>query len=94
MEEMNLYIVETVSIFRMRYAVRAKEPGHAEDCVVCHEMEDEMSQKHLDEIITSVRKVSEKKYLKIFNEDNDYIKSWSDERKLNMIYNCPYGDQK
>lgn len=83
----NIYIVETVSMFRMRYAIRAKSKTHAEDEFVMEVQKDliEMSQNHLDEIIVSTRKVSEKKYLEIFDEDNDYLKDWPTDTKLRSI---------
>jgi hypothetical protein len=83
----DIYIVETVSMFRMRYAIRAKSKTHAEDEFVMEVEKElnEMSQKHLDEIIVSTRKVSEKKYLEIFDEDNDYLQSWDNETKLKSI---------
>lgn len=87
--EMPVFIVEAVSMFRMRYAVRCKSAEHAMDTVTMHEAED-MSQLHLGETITSAREVSESEYLKIFDEDNDYLKSWSDEKKQDFIHVVDY----
>ena len=87
-KDKNLYLVETISIFRQRYVVEAKESEHAADHVVVNttgsydENFREFSQKHIDETITSVRKIKEKEYLRLFNEDNDYLKSWDNQKKL------------
>ena len=84
------YLVETVSMHRIRYVIDCKKSGHAEDTVVCNEPEQEFSQKHLDEIIISTRQISDEEYLRIFNEDNDYLKSWDDEKKFSLIHKVDY----
>lgn len=86
-----MYLVETVSMFRMRYVVEANEATHAEDEVVCNQGElEEFSQKHIDECITSTREISEEEYLRVFNEDNGYLASWSDEQKKKFINTIDY----
>jgi hypothetical protein len=44
----------------------------------------EMSQEHIGENIVSVRKVSEKKFLKQYDNDNG-PSTWSDDQKLSVI---------
>lgn len=86
-----LYLVETVSIFRMRYVVEAKEAGHAEDEVVCNTGDlTEFSQKHVDECITSTRELTEEEYIKVFDQDNDYLNSWDIEQKKRFINKIDY----
>ena len=91
MSDKKLYIVETVSMFRMRYVVEAKEEGHAHDEVVMNcsggysDDWQEFSQHHMDEVIVSSREISKDEYMKIFDKDNDYLKDWSDEQKLRFI---------
>lgn len=83
---MKKYLVETVSIFRHRYVVEAKEEEHACDEVVCNDGKlKEFSQYHVDENITSVRVIDDIEYLDLFDKDNDYLKSWSDEEKRKFI---------
>lgn len=84
------YLVETVSMHRIRYVVSCKSAEHACDSVVCNEPEQEFSQKHLDEIITSTREISDEEYLRLFNEDNDYLKSWDNEKKFSLIHKVEY----
>jgi len=95
-DELNLYVVETVSIFRHRYVVEAREPTHAADEVVCELGSDEFiefSQKHIDECISSVRKLNNnQEYLELFNEDNDYLDAWTDEQKFKYINRIDYQD--
>lgn len=79
-----LYLVETVSMFRIRYAVEAECADYAKDTVTCNEAQ-ELSQLHLDEIITSAREITDAEYLKIFDEDNDYLKNWDEDQKRRMI---------
>jgi hypothetical protein len=93
-----LYLVETVSIFRMRYVVEAKEAGHANDEVVMNvngnynQGFSEFSQHHVDECITSTREVTEEEYLKLFGEDNDYLDSWTVEEKRRFINRIEYAE--
>lgn len=84
------YLVETLSIYRMRYVVEADEATHATDEVVMDNIDDEFSQKHLDEIVSSVREIDDKEYLRLFNEDNDYLMSWNDEQKFKFIHRIEY----
>lgn len=80
------FLVETVSMFRMRYVIEAENEHHACDEVVMDDGElKEFSQKHLDEIITSTRQLTDEEYFKLFNEDNDYLVSWTDEQKLRQV---------
>lgn len=92
-----LYLVETVSIFRMRYVVRAKESSHAEDEVL-HELKSDklkdFSQKHIDENILDTRIISEKEYLELFDKDNDYLKSWEKNKKMNFINDINYKENQ
>jgi len=95
--EKKLYLVETVSMFRMRYVVEAREEGHATDEFVMEigkEDFHEFSQHHIDEVIVSTRELSAKDYLELFDKDNDYLKSWSNEQKMSMINTIEYEDEK
>ncbi len=93
---MNKYVVETVSIFRIRYVVEAKESSHATDEVVMglsNTKFDEFSQHHVDEVISSVRQITDDEYFKMFDEDNAYLKNWPDEKKLRFIQKIDYGSE-
>lgn len=82
------YLVETISMFRMRYVVEALEETHACDEVVMNNSEGflhEFSQLHLDEIITSSREIDDAEYLRLFDRDNDYLKDWTDDQKFNAV---------
>ena len=99
---MSDYVVVTaISSFRMRYVMHKDdlralnkdvEPTDKEltewamDVVTCRECE-EFSQMHLGEQIADVQAASEEEILDLFNHDNDYLKSWSDNYKLEWIRN-------
>ena len=91
--EKKLYLIETVSIFRHRYVVEAKEASHAEDEVVCNGELEEFSQKHIDENIISTREITPDEYIKIFDVDNDYLKDWTDVQKMQFINVIDYKDE-
>lgn len=96
---MKKYLVETISQHRVRYVVEAREEEHALDEVTlkCEEWSDgweELSQKHLGDVIISSREVDEEEVLRIFDEDNDYLRSWDRSTKLKVINTIVYDDKE
>jgi len=81
------YLVETISMFRMRYVVEAENAEHAQDEVTMNYGGElaEFSQKHVDELIISAREIDRDEYLRLFDEDNDYLKSWDEDQKFNFV---------
>lgn len=97
MTEKKLYMVETVSIFRMRYVVEAREAEHAEDEVVMRLTADdfkEFSQHHVDECITSTRQITATEFMDMFDEDNDYLSSWTAVQRMEFINSVVYKDEE
>lgn len=86
------YLVETVDMFRMRYVIECESAEHAKDTVTMKEAE-EFSQLHVDETITSVRAIDDAEYLRVFDEDNDYLREWSEEQKFNYVHKVEYGTE-
>jgi hypothetical protein len=84
--EKELVLVECVSTFRMRYVIEvpAGKKEWALDTVTLNEAE-EFSQEHLGEQIVSHRVIDETEYLRVFDEDNGYLKSWDNDKKFRMI---------
>jgi len=87
-------LVDTVSQFRQRYVVEVPK-GKSEYALDSVTMEDvkEFSQKHLGETIVSHRVISEKDALDLFDEDNDYLKDWGDDKKMECGF-TPVGYSK
>lgn len=92
-EETQLVLVETVSQFRQRYVVEVPvgvddfgydKTSWALDTVTCEEA-NEFSQTWLGETIVSHRVISQDQALRIFREDNDYLKDWEDEHILEYV---------
>lgn len=84
-----LVLVETVSMYRMRYAIEVEDDiDHALDCDI--DNIDEVSQKYLDQTIVSHREITEEEYLKIFDEDNDYLSDWTVDQKKDYIHKVEY----
>jgi len=81
------YLVETISMFRMRYVIEAENADHAKDEVTMNDNGElrEFSQMHVDENITSVREIDREEYLRLFNEDNDYLQEWDEDHKLSFL---------
>lgn len=93
-------IVTTISHFRMRYCIPVDELRKenldasdeqfssiewANDCVTMNEVE-EFSQMHISEDIIDTRVVSEKEMLSQFDTDNDYLRSWSEQQKIDHVH--------
>lgn len=81
------YLVETISMFRMRYVIEANNADDAKDEVTMNNDGNlhEFSQQHLDEIITSTREIDREEYLRLFNEDNDYLQDWDEDQKFKFL---------
>jgi len=86
---MALYLVDTVSMFRMRYAVECESAQEAAQLVADHLSDDqikEFSQHHVGEPVTAVREIkSQAEYIELFDADNDYLADWTVDKKLNYI---------
>lgn len=90
-------VVTCISQFRERYvipiddlqALNTDSPVQldwAGDCVTCNEVQ-EFSQKHIGETIIDIAEMTEEEILKLFDSDNDYLKGWGREKKLEWINN-------
>lgn len=84
-EEKNLYIIDTVSMFRMVYCIKANSQEEAERIFQNTSEPVEFGQDYIGENMFGVAKVSTEEYLANFDEMNDYLKNISDERKLSYI---------
>jgi hypothetical protein len=83
------YLVETVSMFRIRYVVECESAEHAKDTVSINEA-DEFGQLHIDENIIGCREVSYDEAVELFFEDHPYLKSWGPEHVLKYIHKVDY----
>lgn len=83
------YLVETISMHRIRYVIECDSVEHAKDVVTMNEAE-EFSQMHIDEMITSAREIDDAEYLRVFNEDNDYLQGWDDDQKFKFVHKVDY----
>ena len=75
---MPIYLVDTISTFRLRYAIEAKSLEHAYDEIVMNEANhqfDDLTQKHLGEQIVDGREVT----MEEFNNDVAGLKDDRDE---------------
>ncbi len=84
---MGKYLVETISMFRMRYVIEADNAEHAKDEVTMNNSGElaEFSQHHVDEMIISAREIDRAEYLRLFDEDNNYLMDWDEEQKLQFV---------
>lgn len=69
---MPLFLVETISQFRIRYVVQADKAEYATDTVVMEEAE-EFGQKWLGETIVSTKQLVSEELPTLFYEDHDYL---------------------
>jgi hypothetical protein len=86
-KETEFVLVEAVSTFRMRYMVEVPvgKADWALDTVTMNEAE-EFSQEHLGEQIVSHRVISKEDALALCDADNDYTKTWNDEKKMGVFF--------
>ena len=79
-----MVMVEAISQFRMRYVVELEADSPNEwacDTVVCEDAK-EFSQVFLGETVVSHREITREEFLKMHDEDHDYLRTWSDDTKL------------
>ena len=90
-DENDLYVVEGISMFHIKFVIRAQKAEHACDEVVMREAGlKEFSQNHVDFNILGARKISQDEYLRMFDKDNAYLSGWTDEQKMEMINEIDY----
>jgi hypothetical protein len=91
-----LVMVDCLSQFRIRYCVEVEDDiDHALDEVIMEydNLEfHEFSQEHLhpSPIVISHREISKEEYIRMFNEDNGYLKDWTEEQKFKFINKIKY----
>jgi hypothetical protein len=95
-------LVETLIQYRMRYVIEVPDnhnageyPCTAEqwaaDTVTSEEMK-EFSQLYLGETILSAREISQEEIIPLCDQDNDYLKTWTEEQKMSLV--TPIGYQR
>ena len=85
------YIVETISMFRMRYVIEANSAADAKNEVTTNVGElAEFSQHHVDELVTAAREIDDAEYLHQFDEDNEYLKDWTEGQKFSFVNTIDY----
>ena len=88
-----IYVVETISVFRHTYYIRAKEESHALDEFYYNKDKDtfkEGSQRHLEEIHTDVRELTEEQFLSEFKRNEPCFAGIPQERKFDFINEIDY----
>jgi len=92
-----LVMVDCISQHRVRYVVEVEDDiDHALDEILTREGDSdfrEFSQKWLGQTFVSHREITKEEYLKTFNEDNDYLQEWTEEKKLQFINKINYGEE-
>ncbi len=83
---MPIYLVETISTFRIRYVIDCKEAEHAGDTVVCNEAP-EFSQKHIGEDILSIREINHEEFHRMNNnlEKDENGSPWMGEKLIHSV---------
>ena len=88
------YLVETISMFRMRYVIEANNAADAKDEVTTNTGElAEFSQHHVEELVTSAREIDDVEYLRQFDEDNEYLKEWTEGKKFSFVNAIDYDSE-
>lgn len=88
-----LVLVEAISQYRMTYVMEVEDDiAHARAVITKGEVIEEMCQEWLGETIFSHQEITDEEYLKIFNERNDYLETWTDEQKRKYIYRVDYSE--
>lgn len=105
MENKQYVVITTVTMHKHKYVIpvddlQKENPDvpvnpieWANDCVTCEDVS-ELSQDYLGENIIDTEIVDgEEKILEIFDRENEYLKDWSREQKLEMVHNWKFEDK-
>lgn len=105
MENKQYVVITTVTMHKHKYVIPVDDlqkentdvPVNpiewANDCVTCEDVS-ELSQDYLGENIIDTEIVDgEEKILEIFDRENEYLKDWSREQKLEMVHNWKFEDK-
>ena len=85
-----LYMIDCIATHHIRYCVETEDTSQIGEIIRLIDEGDneltEFSQDYLGEkVVTTSHIISEEEYLKVFDEDNDYLKEWDKEKKLEFI---------
>lgn len=80
------FMIEALSQYRMTYVIEADTKEQALEFMDQNEYLDELGQKWLGEIILSSREVTDEETIRVFDEMNDYLVSWTPDRKLELYH--------
>ena len=82
-------IVTTITSYRTRYAVPVEDNDFKTvehlKAMVADDKVDEFSQLWLGEQIIDARVVDEQQMLEMFDAENEYLKGWSTEQKIDFV---------
>lgn len=92
MKNKDYVVVTAISSFRIRYVMHKDDLPEkhgtaiewAEDTVTQDNCE-EFSQKHMGEYITDTTTMNEDEILELFDKDNNYLRGWSKDYKVEWI---------
>ena len=96
MNNKDYVVVTAISSYRMRYVMHkddlqklnSSEPVNAiewaNDTVTAEEC-DEFSQEHMGEYIVDTVEMNEEDMLELFDKDNDYLREWTKDQKIEWI---------
>lgn len=81
-----LVMIDCLSQHLVKYVIEVDEDVDVDTFYLENkDIIEEYSQKHICEEILQHRVISKKEYLKLFDIDNAYLKSWNEEQKLEFI---------
>lgn len=83
------YLVETISMFRIRYVVECDSAEDAKDTITLDEAQ-EFGQMHVDESIFSCREVKDEEIPTLFFEDNPHLQEWGPSRAMEYVHKVKY----
>jgi len=96
MKNKDYVVVTAISSFRMRYVIhrddlQKKNPLDPINAIewandtVCMDGCEEFSQEHMGEYIVDTVEMSEDDMLELFDKDNDYLREWTKDQKLELV---------
>ena len=84
------FVVDVVSMFRMRYVIECENAEHAMDTAITVKEVKEFGQKHIGENIVSCREIADDQIPILFFEDHPYLESWGPSIATEYVHKVDY----
>lgn len=95
MKNKDYVVVTAISSYRMRYVMHRDDlqKKNTEKPVDVIKWAEEFSQEHMGEYIVDTIEMNEEDMLELFDKDNDYLREWTKDQKIEWVRKTISGEE-